>query len=313
MYIRPPYRFVPPSAATIQSLPTLATTFRPVNCPFRSVQSQRPFKGDEAAALARRAAAFAPLSEATAPELNKGIRRILERKPLLLDEKGRPIMRAQPSEEQVHLLSKGEFSFPRIEAIHRLLCGGRDPRHVKAIDNGPGSHPILSCVLARMGSSVVVKETAPARAELHVAAIERTIPRTASRVSHLVRSSDVDKLSFADIVYWTNPDPWMLIADDIAEDFGTDAIDFGELAAYMGRDVTNGGFLVVQTDSYSVKLEWDRYIWEEITRLSMNCDDVKNITGLVVPTNFYDKGNSLIVLRRRITPKRISRILGFSL
>ena len=297
----------------MQVLSTPATTFRLVNRPFRSVQPQRPFKGNETAALARRAAAFAPLCEATAPELDKGIQRILERKPLLLDERGRPIMRAQPSEEQVHVLDKGELSFPRIEAIHRLLCGGRNPRHVKAIDNGPGPYPTLSCVLAMMGSSVVVKETSPYSAEEHLKIIERTMPKIASRVKHLVRRDDVEKRSPADIVYWTNPDPYMLVSDLIAEEFGSDAINDRELTAYMGRDVAHGGFLVVQTDSSIRRLEWDQYVWEEITRLSMNCDDVKNIAGLVVPTNFYNKDNSLIVLRRRITPKRISRILGLSL
>ncbi len=286
--VKAPYAFPSPLPTAVQNMATGAFSAAVSPCPFQIVDPSASTCG-AAAALKRNAARFAPPCETSAAALDRKIKKILLREPFIIDERGRPTMIAEPSEEQITLLAGDKLRFPRMEAIHRLLCKGRDPGDFTAIDNGPGDIPNLACVLGRMGTRVTVKEPSHVRARDHFRLIDKVMPEIAHLITHAVELDEIDRPGSADIVYWTNPTPCMLSRDALSDE--------GNLEEYLGRDVSAGGFLVIQTDSAVIQgIDFDPYAWEEITRVSMG---VEPIAGLVMSTNHFQYENRLIVLRRR--------------
>ncbi|MFA4971637.1 MAG: hypothetical protein WC683_03425 [bacterium] len=293
--VKAPYAFLSPLPTAMQAMATGAFSAAVSPCPFQIVGPSAATCG-AAAALKRSAARFAPLCETSAAALDRKIKEILLREPFIIDEQGRPTMIAEPSEEQMILLAGNKLRFPRLEAIHRLLCKGRDPGDLTAIDNGPGDIPNLACALGRMGTRVTVKEPSHVRARDHFRLIDKVMPEIAHLITHAVDLDEIDTPGSADIVYWTNPTPCMLSRDALSDE-GKTRLFFGDLEEYLGRDVSAGGFLVIQADSVVIQdIDFDPYAWEEITRVSMG---VEPIAGLVMSTNHFQYENRLIVLRRR--------------
>ncbi|MFO1464686.1 MAG: ATP-binding protein [bacterium] len=141
----------------------------------------------------------------------------------------------------IEALANGNIRNRRLEALHRLLSGGRNPSELEVVENGPGVLLDIATSLARLGSRVRVKESDGFSGTIYQLTLEDVLPHS---LLERIRMDSPDKLnepSPADLSYWANPAPSFLarLANSNAEE-------------YLGRDVRPGGFLVIQTDHHQV-------------------------------------------------------------
>ncbi|MFO1518387.1 MAG: ATP-binding protein [bacterium] len=187
-------------------------------------------------------------------------------------------------------LASGELRYRRTEVLHRLLSGGRNPEGLESIDNGPGSLVHVAVTLARLGGRVKIKEPDAVSGTLHQLIMQETVPASIRERIQYVSLKDLDAESPADIVYWTNPDPYFIRRP----------LGMGE-GEYFGRDVKKGGFLVIQTDFHGgeERLSLPRLdpgLWERIFDEAL--PNRLGMTNEVLPTAQADDLH-LQVYRRR--------------
>lgn len=194
----------------------------------------------------------------------------------------------QINREFYALLRSGRNPCRRLEVLHRLLSGSRGPRGIRAIDNGPGDYANTSTILAYLGTAVLIKEPDPEG----IQGVRRTLDQerqvseeVRARISMMEDREAIDSPSPADVVYWTDLQNLVYYPVRMME------------TEYLGRDVIEGGYLVIQSDLGEWRdLEFDPRHWEVIYRGNPN--------GFVLPT--FQFPDFLQIYRRRskqeITP-----------
>jgi hypothetical protein len=216
--------------------------------------------------------------------LGRAIEQALEA-PMAVDERGRESRRMEfraGDDRSVRRQIEGGVRFPRLAALHRLLCGGKDPAQAFAIENGAGCLVQTTAALRMLGTRVLVKEFEGPAFRLFDRGVERLFP-TALRegLAYAVGKPSIDWPIPADIAYWVHPEPGLFCDRD-----RTSIVD------HLGRDVVAGGFLAIQSDILRRRnFQPDPARWEEIF--------FRLIDGLVFPTTIWDMDAALIVLRRR--------------
>gem|GEM_PF-3584330 len=173
------------------------------------------------------------------------------------------------------LVMDGLVRYRRLEAFHRLLAGDRDLKELRVIDNAPGNILDGAFTLARLGSSVVVKEPGDLESSLHKEVL-RTLPsREIAERIRLVPEKYLDVHTPGDIVYWTNPCLLRLQKPTTAS-----------LGEYLARDVKPGGYLVIQSDHLFGTQN-------ELLNLNLDPREWETVFAEDLP-NFFPKANYLL-------------------
>jgi hypothetical protein len=226
-----------------------------------------------------------------ASAMNKAIERLLEEIP---SGPPFPFSLEEGKNKRVktyELMGQGRLRYRRLEGLHHLLSEGRDLREILAVENGPGSIPDVAIALAQMGSSVFIKEPGRHNLPRHQRFVRKAAsPEIRQRILYISPSS-THEITPADIVYWTNPDP-----------YGLNKPKGVSLEIYLGRDVKPGGYLVLQTDHHPGvrdhyrRLNFDPKEWETLYNAPL--PNLENRTNYVLPTA-QEKDLHLQIYRRR--------------
>lgn len=233
---------------------------------------------------------FACLGEQ--PDVGTRIAALLADNPMALEGNGIVHLRIEPRTEHITQFLDGTLSFPRFEALHRMLCGSKAPSDVLAVENGPANILTNALAMANMGSRVVMKEIDPMYRktfEVHAKLLPGPIR---SLITYMGLMDEIHAPLGADIVYWANPKPAMLPRTPGGK--STSANE--KLFEYMGRDVIEGGFLVIQADygpftgMSHVPLGWKRISFQQLH---------SDRDGTVLNTANYDVMAALLVFQRR--------------
>lgn len=174
-------------------------------------------------------------------------------------------------------MASGKLRHRRLEILHRLLAAGRSPAGIHAIDNGPGALIEVAATLAGQGSSVMVKEPGP-EVSTHHRLLRKYFPAELQGRIRYARPEDLDAETRADIVYWTNPSTFYLGKPTSGRD-----------GDYFGRDVSPGGFLVLQTDHHFGsqksfrRLEMNPEFWEMV--FDEELPNLQGAENYVLPTS----------------------------
>lgn len=217
--------------------------------------------------------------EAPEPELAETIQAILELPPEAGGWDMGPEYRTQ---KFLNDLFSGAIQYRRLTALHRFLAGGRPLDELTVVDNGPGVQPSLSFTLARLGSRVLVKEPGSIARHHHEKNLRKgAAPEIRERIRY-VDGEELHGAHPADIAYWSHPDPFHMQFPG-----GTNLFD------YMGRDVAEGGYLVLETDhsggagSRYLNLVYDPSQWERV--FSGSLPNIEGHYNFILPTiQYYD-------------------------
>lgn len=238
-----------------------------------------------------------PIEDPVATE----VRNIISELPAMIDEEGaehnRPF--GLNGIDVIRRFFEGSVTFPRCEAIHRLLCGEAGPEETSVIINGPGAFPLLIAATSQLGSRTTVKELD----HQFVRVIKKMTSRFmaedhGSRIEFIQDSRKVDYPGPGpDIVYWNTPYELLVRGYNFIP--SKKALLKGEnISSYLGRDVKPGGYLVIQAapptifDEYYETIPFDGERWDDI--LNMNIPD-----GIALPTTQSYSDITLRILRRK--------------
>ncbi len=207
---------------------------------------------------------------------------VLRKNPPLTSASDSDYFDMEPGYDSIVAYLRGRLRYPRLEALHRLLCGAGGPGDIQAIDNGPNLMPHLAIVLASLGSCALVKELRWAARAHHSMIVTDEAPlEISARIFYAMGGMAIYRPNSADIVYWTNPDP------QVARD--------GE---NLGRDVAPGGYLVVQSDTEAFgRALFDPDKWQPVFDATLI--NYNGFSGIVIPTIMLSYTNFLAIYRRR--------------
>jgi hypothetical protein len=251
----------------------------------------------DADSLKKNATRFLDNSPYAVKDLERKVRDVLNDYPMMLIN-GRQAKKASGwDRDRVVQLMIGELSMPRLERIHLLLCGEREPRSIVAVDNGASTYAHTSLTLAKLGSSVIVKEVDQACVRTQLRLMGDDLPaEIISRIEYRLTLSSINEPTPADVVYWTSPNPSML--HDGRSQPLLEPLRGGHYAkaAYLGRDVRPGGYLVIQSQDtrYHPRL-FDSSKWEQV--FFSKIGDPKYIHNLVLPSMYIGINNFFILQR----------------
>lgn len=143
--------------------------------------------------------------------------------------------------EPARLLLDGRLRYLRLEILHRLLSGVAGPAGITAVENAAGSEAGVAITLARLGTTVVIKEPAGLGLHNHQDTMRyHALEALRARVAYV---TEWEQIHAADpqhrVVYWSHPN-WQDLV--LPSGYG--------LMAYFGRDVAPGGYVVVETDHH---------------------------------------------------------------
>ncbi len=244
---------------------------------------------DEAAALQRSAARFVVVSGKDNAPRAADVERILCEKSMIVTTEGDPISRVSADEPNAvtHYVD-GDIHLPRLEALHLLLCGEKGPGNARAIDISIAIIPLVSVVLASMGTEVTFTNEDRLVINTHRRLSSMSVPeylrrRIGYQYGHMHSASSLD----VDVTYWT--DPLYSIYNNAKEDM--------RLLDIMGSEVRPGGYLVIQ----SILPEFHHILfnsarWEQICSFLMARES--DLDGLVLPTGFSSLDSALNIYRR---------------
>lgn len=225
--------------------------------------------------------------------IREGIRHIISSKPMLATADFFSTLMHESEYEHVRKYAAGELLYPRLEALHSLLCRGHSPYEITAVENGCGCNPHLTMVLAAMGTRVFLKEPDDSMVGSHIRSAERHLPP--DWVSRMTYLSEDESSMPANIVYWINPSPSMF--QHLLYPSRRTLRNMDILVDYMGRDVAVGGFLVLQTPEMLYHdLYFDHSKWIPLFDSANNIDD--EIEGIAFPTDLPRDNNYLRIFRR---------------
>ncbi len=156
------------------------------------------------APIARRASAFVSPKEVENKRLAHEVEQILRNKSMAVTEEGEPMSRILWHDTNaVGFYADGQIHLPRLEALHRLLCGKKGPENSTALEFTQAPIPLTSAVLTSMGTQVTYANTTIGN---HRRISKKQLPETWRRLikyhhSHL-RSTDEPSY---DVTYWADP------------------------------------------------------------------------------------------------------------
>jgi hypothetical protein len=228
-----------------------------------------------------RAARFAGELEDAGNPLGAEIHRILTREPMIATESGVSLRvnRFSNFDQMLELYFAHSLRFPRMEALHRLLCGSCGPEQTRAVEKRPRGLAHVSAVFASMGSDVTLWKPDAVFFEIFKDSVRRLFPsEVANRLTRAERPSGLERTIRASIAYWINPEHG---------------------AAADGMDDEADDFRVIQSDVLRPSnFQPDPARWEQIYFATM--EPSLGTDGIVFPTDtYYDVVNALIVHRRR--------------
>jgi len=207
--------------------------------------------------------------------VKKGIDRLLATKPMVEWADGRKSVRLrvssdETSREHVEAIKAGELSFPRLEALHSLLAGSKEPGEILAVDGSSSGLPHLTAALARIGSKVVVKDRDGASKSRHMGHV----------LQHFGEWFEDGRIDYADIAngvdigYWTDP----------LDKLPGRAWDMG-VVEYLGRGLKRGGYLVMQGEfsrGQEFDLDFDTESWALVYSAALTEGGARR--GLILPS-----------------------------
>jgi len=225
--------------------------------------------------------------------LRAGIRQIISSEPMLTAADSFSSQMHESKHEHVKMYAAGELHYPRLKGLHSLLCRGRSPHEITAVENGCGANPHLTMALTSMGTKVFVIEPDDFMIGTHFGHSRRYLP--AEWISRMVYIFDDESVIPADIVYWINPTPSMF--RHLSYHSGRTPRNLGILVDYMGRNVVRGGFLVLQTpEALYHDLYFDHSKWIPLFDSANNVLD--EIDGIAFPTDLPYDQTYLRIFRR---------------
>lgn len=243
---------------------------------------------DEAAALQRSAARFIVVSENDNAPRASDVERILREKTMIMTTEGDPLSRVSHEPDAVSNYVDGNIHLPRLEALHRLLCGEKGSENATAVEDGYAILPLVSVVLASMGTKVTFTNLEKTIINTHRRLSSMSVPeylcrRIGYQHGHLRSASSLD----VDIAYYSDPS-----FRTYREAFrGLKTLDI------MGSDVRPGGYLVIQSTLPQFHhIQFDNVRWEQICSFLMATGS--DIDGLVLPTGFSYLDSALNIYRR---------------
>jgi hypothetical protein len=222
---------------------------------------------------------------------------ILAKNPMMTEANGQGKLRVEPLMEQLTQFPHGHISFPRLEKLHHLLCGEKTPSQVLAVENGAANILTNALALAATGSRVVIKELDPLYQKMFHYQINRIPDALRSLITFCNGMDAVHSPLEADIAYWVSPPP-MMIPRTFDESLKTSLTSDSKLLDYMGRDVIQGGFLVIQTDQERfARLPFHPFRWERVFFRLLS--PIEGSDGTVLNTTNFNMLASLLIFRKK--------------
>ncbi len=221
---------------------------------------------------------------------------LLRREQMIATEGAEGQTRAMPLVTQIPAYLDGRTSFPRLEGLHRLLCGAVPPSEITAVENG-AVNISNAVVFAKMGSHVAIKEADVLNGKMLQFQLDKLPADIRSLITFIGDSEKIHAPLEAHISYWANPSPFRHAALPHGGGAASPASE-NSLVDYMGRDVMPGGFLVIQADhGHFFEMPYDQEAWELL--YSQFLDPLHGFEGTVLNTVNFQQTSALIIYRRR--------------
>jgi hypothetical protein len=243
---------------------------------------------DRRASLERSAARFVVVSENDNAPRAADVERILREKSMIVTTEGAPLSRVSDEPDAVTNYVDGNIHLPRLEALHRLLCGEKGPGNARAIEVSSAIIPLVSVVLASMGTEVTFTHEDRPVINTHRRLSSMSVPeylrrRIGYQYGHMRSASSLD----VDIAYYSDPS-----FRTYREAFrGLNTLDI------MGSEVRPGSYLVIQSILPKFHdIQFDNVRWEQICSFLMARES--DLDGLVLPTVFSSLDSALNIYRR---------------
>ncbi len=243
---------------------------------------------DQATALERSAVRFASPRKTENARTAARVERILREKTMFVTSEGVTLDRLSHERDAVRHYVEGNIHLPRLEALHRLLCGEKGTGDATAIEVSSASIPLVSVALASMGTRVTFTNDERTLVNIHRMFCSMYVPEyLCRRISyqrghlHSVTGLDVDVTYFADPLY--------SLYDD--SEGGLRVLD------KMGSELRPGGYLVIQSTLPVFRhIPFDSTRWEQVCSFMMAYGS--DLDGLVLPTMISNIDSALGIYRR---------------